>query len=92
MLSSRAGKGLNLQGGAGIGSKSAGRSRGRAGAGNIPRIRMYLSADIREIVLLKYRSLIKFQEPPILQGRIHGTELPELGFGHNFRLECTSDL
>ena len=25
-----------------------------------------------------------FQEPPISQGRIHGTELPELGFGHNF--------
>ena len=43
-------------------------------------------------VLLKYRSFIKFQESPILQGRIHGTELPELGFGHNFQLECTSDL
>ena len=42
--------------------------------------------------MLKYRPFIKFQEPPILQGRIHGTELPELGFGHNFQLECTSDL
>ena len=36
--------------------------------------------------------VIKFQETPILHGRIHGKELPELGFGHNFRLECTSDL
>ena len=27
-------------------------------------------------VLLKYRSFIKFWEPPILQGRIHGTKLP----------------
>ena len=42
--------------------------------------------NIRKGVLLKYRSFIKFQEPPILQGRIHGTELPELGFVHNFRL------
>ena len=48
--------------------------------------------NIRKGVLLKYRSFIKFQEPPILQGSIHGTELPELGFGHNFPLECTSDL
>ena len=29
---------------------------------------------------------------PILQGRIHGTELPELGLGHNFRLGWSSDL
>ena len=43
-------------------------------------------------VLLKYRSFNKFQEPPILQGRIHGTELPELGLGHKFRLGCTSNL
>ena len=27
-------------------------------------------------VLLKYRSFIKFWEPPILQGRIHGAKLP----------------
>ena len=37
-------------------------------------------------------SLSSIQEPHILQGRIHGTELPELGFGHNFRLGCTSNL
>ena len=42
--------------------------------------------NVRKGVLLKYHSFIKFQEPPILQGRIHGTELPELGFVHNFRL------
>ena len=33
----------------------------------------------------------RFQDPRILQGRMHGTELPELGFGHNFLLGCTSD-
>ena len=27
-------------------------------------------------VLLKYRSFIEFWEPPILQGRIQGAELP----------------
>ena len=48
--------------------------------------------NVRKCVLLKYRSFIKFQEPPILQGRIHGTELPELGFGHNIQLDCTTDL
>ena len=37
--------------------------------------------NVRKGVLLKYCSFIKFQEPPILQGIIHGTELPELGFG-----------
>ena len=35
---------------------------------------------------------LPFWEAPILQGRIHGTELPELGFGHDFRLGCTGDL
>ena len=30
----------------------------------------------RKGVLLKYRCFIKFWEPPILQGRIHGAELP----------------
>ena len=48
--------------------------------------------NVRKGDLLKYRSFIKFQETPILQGRIHETELLELGFGHNFPLECTSDL
>ena len=47
---------------------------------------------VRKGVLLKYRPFIKFQEPPILQGRIHGTELPELGLAHNFPLGCTSNL
>ena len=42
--------------------------------------------NVREGVLLKYRSFIKFWRPPILQGRINGTELPQLGFGHNFWL------
>ena len=32
--------------------------------------------NVRKGVLLKYRSFIKFWEPPILQGRIHGAELP----------------
>ena len=44
------------------------------------------------LIDLRVFSFIKFQEPPILQGRIHWTELPESGFGHNVRLECTSDL
>ena len=48
--------------------------------------------NVTKGVLLKYRSFIQFEEPPILQGRIHETELPELGFGHNLPLECTSDL
>ena len=42
--------------------------------------------NVTKGVLLKYRPFIKFPEPPVLQGRIHGTELPELGFGHNFPL------
>ena len=46
----------------------------------------YTSA--RKGVLLKYRSFSKFQDPPILQGRMHRTELSELGFGHNFLLGC----
>ena len=41
-------------------------------------------ANVRNGVLLKYCSFIKFKRPPILQGKIHGTELPELGFGLNF--------
>ena len=40
--------------------------------------------------MLKYHSLIKFREPPIIQGRIHGAKLPLSGLGHNFRLECTN--
>ena len=28
--------------------------------------------------------IYRFQDPPILQGRMHRTELPELGFGLNF--------
>ena len=48
--------------------------------------------NVRKGFLLKYHSFIKFQEPPILQGRIQETQLPELGFGHNCLLECTSDL
>ena len=49
----------------------------------------YTSA--RKGVLLKYRSFSKFQDPPILQGRMHETELSELGFGYNVLLGCTSD-
>ena len=40
--------------------------------------------NARKCVLLKYRSLIKFWEPPILQGGIHGAKLPLSGCGHNF--------
>ena len=32
--------------------------------------------NVRKGVLLKYRSFIKFWEPPILQGRIHGAKIP----------------
>ena len=35
--------------------------------------------------LLKYRSFVKFWEPP-LQGRIHGAKLPESGFGHKIHI------
>ena len=45
--------------------------------------------------VLKYRSFLislKFREPPVLQSRIHGAKLPESDLGHNFWLECTSNL
>ena len=35
-----------------------------------------IKTNVRKGVLLKYRSFIKFWEPPILQGRIHGAKLP----------------
>ena len=50
------------------------------------------STKVSKGVLLRYRSVIKFWESPILQGRMHGAKLPESGLGHNFRLEFTSDL
>ena len=39
-------------------------------------------------VLLKYRSFIKFWEPPILQGRIHGTELPGVSLKSSLVHSC----
>ena len=35
-----------------------------------------IQTNVRKGVLLNYRSFIKFWEPPIFQGRIHGAELP----------------
>ena len=43
-----------------------------------------IKKNVKKGVLLKYRSLIKFWEPPILQGGIHGAKLPLSGCGHNF--------
>ena len=45
-----------------------------------------------ERCLFTYHSFLKFWEPPVLQSRIHGAKLAESGLGHNFWLECTSDL
>ena len=38
--------------------------------------------------LLKYRSFMKFWEPPILQGRIHGTELPGVSLKSSLVHSC----
>ena len=43
-----------------------------------------IQTNVRKGVLLKYRSFIKFWEPPILQVRIHGAKLSESGLGPSF--------